>query len=165
MRKKRLRGLQGGDKGAYVVDTGVLIEYLDESSPLARKVEALFEDAIKGEVVLHTVSSVIAELLYVAHRFYAMMKIPEPNRRAYEYLAWLQHYVGLRVISLDDRLALEVGELKKALRIALTDCAVIACARRINATPLFRRIEREMEPVLAELKRLGVAFLEHINPL
>ena len=43
LRKRRLRGLQSGDEGAYVVNMGVLIKYLDGSSPLARKVEVLFE--------------------------------------------------------------------------------------------------------------------------
>jgi len=45
--KKRLRGLQSGDEGAYVVNTGVLIKYLNGSSSLARKVKVPFEDAIR----------------------------------------------------------------------------------------------------------------------
>lgn len=145
------------------MDTSVLIEYLDESSPLARKVEALFDNAARGEVALYTTSLVIAELLYVASRLYRAMNIPEPNQRAHEYVIWLQYYVGLKVLSIDDKLALEIGELKKRLRIALTDCSVIACSRLTNAIPLFRRIEKEMLPVLNELRRLGVAFLEEIG--
>ena len=59
-------------------------------------------------------------------------------------------------------LAIRAGELKKGLGIALTDCYVIAAAETVEATPLFRRIEKEMEPVLTELRRYNVTFLEEV---
>ena len=39
-------------------------------------------------------------------------------------------------------LAIRAGELKKGLGIALTDCYVITAAETVEATPLFRRIEK-----------------------
>ncbi len=123
----------------------------------------MFDRAARGEITLYTTSLVVAELLYVASRLYRAMNIQEPNQRVHEYIVWLQHYVGLKVLSIDSKLALEIGELKKKLKIALTDCSIIACSRLTNAIPLFRRIEKEMIPVLNELRRLGVVFLEEIE--
>ena len=39
-------------------------------------------------------------------------------------------------------LVIRAGELKKRLGIALTDCYVIAAPETVEATPLFRRIEK-----------------------
>ena len=143
----------------YVVDTSVLAEYLDESSPFADKIETLFRKAYQGEVALYTVAPVTAELLYVASRFYTAMNIHQPNERARDYIAWLRHYVSLRIGSIDGELSLEAGELKKQLRIALTDCIVIAYALKVNATPLFRSVEKEMKNVEENMRRTGVSFL------
>jgi len=161
LKKKRLKGLSR-DEGnkVYVVDTSVLIEYLDETSPFAKDIELLFNKAIQGEVVLCTTTLVVAELLYVASRLYREFNIPNPNEKAFEYITWLKEYVKLRVYDLDDKLALRIGELKKKLRIALTDCSVIALAEILNAIPLFKRVENEMKPILNELRKLGVKFLE-----
>ena len=52
------------------------------------------------------------------------------------------------MVEANEDLAIGAGELKKRLGIALTDCYVIAAAETVEATPLFRRIEKEMEPVL-----------------
>ena len=129
---------------------------------MAEKVEALFERAARGEIDLYTTSLVAAETLYVASRLYSAMKVPEPNERSLEYVMWLQHHVGLRVAKVDTALALEAGELRKQLGIALTDCTVIALAKRLGATPLFRKVESEMEPVVDRLRSLKVAFLESL---
>ena len=146
-----------------VVDTGVLIEYLDLSSPLAPKIEKLYNKSLKDEINLYTTSLVIAETLYISARFYRVMGVEDPNRRAHEYIIWLKNYVKLKAVDIDNNLAEEMGELKKKLRIALVDCSVIALAKRINGMPLFRRIEREMVPVLSELRKLGTLFIDEIE--
>ena len=66
------------------------------------------------------------------------------------------------MVDANEDLAIGAGELKKRLGIALTDCYVIAAAETVEATPLFRRIEKEMEPVLTELRRYNVTFLEEV---
>ena len=66
------------------------------------------------------------------------------------------------MVDANEDLAIRAGELKKRLGIALTDCYVIAAAETVEATPLFRRIEKEMKPVLTELRRYNVTFLEEV---
>ena len=148
---------------ALVIDTGVLIEYLDLSSPLAPKIEKLYNKSLENEINLYTTSLVIAETLYISAKFYKVMGVENPNRRAHEYIIWLKNYVKLKTINIDNNLAEEMGELKKRLGIALVDCSIIALAKRINGMPLFRRIEREMKPVLNELRKLGALFIDEIE--
>ena len=66
------------------------------------------------------------------------------------------------MVDANEDLAIRAGELKKKLGIALTDCYVIAVAETVEATPLFRRIEKEMKPILTELIRYNVTFLEEV---
>ncbi len=156
--------LANSNKVLYVVDTSVFIEYLEEESPLAKKAELLLNKAVNGEVELHTTSLVASELLYVASRLYRSVGIPEPNQKAYEYLIWLINYVGVKVVDIDYNLAVRMGELKKKLKLSLTDCSVIAYADMLGAIPLFKRVEREMAPILNELKReVKIAFLEELD--
>ncbi len=58
---------------------------------------------------------------------------------------------------------IRAGELKKQLHIALPDCYVNATAETVKATPVFKTVEKVMEPALTKLKRLGVKFLEEIK--
>ncbi len=144
-----------------VVDTSVLVEYLDYSSPFSGKVEELFARASRGESTLYILPQVVAELYYVASRFYEAMGVRNPNNRAFEYILWLQHHPGIVFVdSLDYRLSIRAGELKKQLRIALTDCYVIAYAESINGKPVFRRIEREMKNSIDKIRKLDIIFLE-----
>ena len=108
--------MSGRNAKVFVVDTSVLVEYLDESFPLAGKVEALFEKARRREVVLYTTALVMAELLYVASRLYEEAGIHELNQRAYEYIVWLERHVGLKTVDMDERLALEMGEVEKEIQ-------------------------------------------------
>ena len=145
---------------SYVVDTSVLAEYLDEASPLAKPIEKLFEKAIKGEIALYTTTLVIAELLYVASRIYREAKEEEPNVKAKEYLLWLQHQLNLNIVDLDHQLAIETSEARKQLRLALTDCSILALARKLKAKPLFLKIEAEMKTIINTLKeKYNVKFI------
>ena len=144
------------------LDTSVLIEYLDKSSPYSNIVERIFSRALRNEISLHTTSLVISELLYVSSRFYKEMDIPQPNEYAYKYILWLKNYIGLKIHNIDYKLSLKIGKFKKVLKIALTDCSVIALAQVINGISLFRKVEREMEPILNILRELNVKFLDEI---
>ena len=68
-----------------------------------------------------------------------------------------------KVVEVNQDIMLKADELKKQLHIALLDCYVIATAQTIKAIPLFKTIEKEMENILAELRNLGVKFLEEIT--
>ena len=66
------------------------------------------------------------------------------------------------MIGIDDFISMRAGELKKALHMALPDCYVIATAEKVDAIPLFKKIEKEMKPVSEILKKLRVKFLDQI---
>jgi len=140
------------------LDTSVLVEYIVRSAPYRDKVAELLEKAAKEELTLYVSSPVLSETLYIASRIYEAAGEENPNERALEYIYWLKERV--KVVDANEDLAIRAGELKKRLGTALTDCYVIAAAEKVEATPLFRRIEKEMEPVLTELRRYNVTFLE-----
>ena len=146
---------------SLVLDTSVLVEYIVERAPYRGLVERLFEEARSGRLKLYTSPVTLSETLYVASRIYAVASLPNPNREALDYVLWLEARV--EVVIVDEEIALRAGELKKALRIALPDCYVIATAEKVGAKPLFKKLEREMEPVRNELKRLGALFLEELK--
>lgn len=142
------------------LDTSVLVEYIVRSAPYRGKVAELLEKAVEGDLTLYVSSPVLGEALYIASRIYEAAGEEDPNGRALEYIYWLKERV--KVVGVDEDLAIRAGELKKRLGIALTDCFVIAAAEAVKAIPLFRRIDREMGPVLSELKRHNATFLEEI---
>lgn len=136
-----------------VVDTSVVIEYVNEAGALLEKAARLFEKAITGNIELYVTPLTLSEVLYVASRVYQAAGVADPNGEAARLARWLTSIA--RMVALDERIALRAGELKKMLRISLADCYVIASAVALGATPLFRHAEAEMRPVLAELRRLG----------
>ena len=124
-------------------------------------VARLFEEAARGRLELYVASTTLAELLYVASRIYEAAGVEEPNREALDLVDWVR--ARATVVAVDGPIALRAGELKKVLRIALPDCIVIAVAEAVGGAPVFRRLEREMEPVVGELRRLGVLFLDELE--
>lgn len=96
----------------------------------------------------------------MASGIYQAAKVPDPNNEALNYIIWLKRRV--EVVGIDDNIALRAGELKKLLHIALPNCYVIATAEALHATPLFKKIEKEMKPIQDILRKLGVKFLEEI---
>lgn len=156
----RLRG--GSMRGCsamerLVLDTSVLIEYIILRSKYREKVIRLFDLADEGRFELYVSPITLSELLYVASRIYQLAGLSNPNEEAINYLKWIEKRTT--ILDMSEDLIFKAGELKKLLGIALPDCYVIAAARAIKANPLFKTIEKEMEPVKNELKILGVNFL------
>ena len=145
----------------FVLDTSVIIDYIVLRSVYRPKIVKLFDKASHGELELYVSPITLSEILYVASRVYEATKVEDPNREALDFVEWIKRRVKVTEISED--VVVRAGELKKMLRIALPDCYVIATAELIKAVPLFKTIEREMRPVLSELKKLGVKFLEEIQ--
>ena len=144
-----------------VLDTSVLIEYIMAKAPYRLKVEELFRAAREGRVELYVNTLTLGEVLYVASRVYKAAGVSNPNAYALDYVEWLKTRVN--VVDLTENIALMAGEFKKKLRIALPDCVVLATARELNATPVFRGPEKEMKHVLGELEKLGVLFLSQLE--
>ena len=143
-----------------VLDTSILVEYIVLRSPYRSRVAKLFERASARQLELYVNPVTLSETLYVVSRIYRAAGVEEPNREALDFMEWIRSRV--RVVSIDEGIALRAGELKKRLRIALPDCYVIASAEAVNATPLFKRPEEEMKPVMGDLRKLGVKFLDEV---
>lgn len=144
-----------------VLDTGVLANYIVSRAPGRSRVAKLFEVAAQGRLGLYVSPVTLSETLYVASRIYGAAGVEDPNSEALNYLEWVK--AKTRTVGVDEDIALRAGELKKKLRIALLDCYVIASAEAIDAKPLFSHVEREMKPVLDDLRRLGAEFLEELE--
>ena len=140
-----------------VLDTSVLVEYVVENAPYRNIVVDLFNKARKGEVNLIINSVTLSETLYITSRIYRYARTPDPNTEALNYILWIK---GLaKVVEPTYEITITAGELKKKLHLSLADCYVIATGKTMNAAPLFKSIEREMKPILNELRKLNILFL------
>ena len=145
----------------FVLDTSVIIEYIVLRSRYRAKVAELFNLASTNTVELYITLVTISEVLYIASRIYQMAGVQDPNGEATDFIEWVSKRTN--IIMLNRKMALRAGELKKRLRIAMPGCYVIAAAEATKATPLFKAVEKEMKPVLNELRKLGVKFLREIK--
>jgi len=91
---------------------------------------------------------------------YRATSLEDPNGEAKRFAMWLTSRAN--IVNVDRDLALDTGELKKRFKIALLDCLVIATAGKVGGSALFKKVKREMLPVLKELRRLNVLFLEEL---
>ncbi len=143
-----------------VPDTSVLIDYIVLKSPYRSLVTQLFEKASAGQLELYVNAVTLSETVYVASRVYRAAGMDDPNREAINFIEWVKSRI--QVVGVDENVALLAGELKKQLHITLPDCYVIATAKVVNAVPLFRKPEEEMKPVIDDLRKLGVIFLNEL---
>ncbi len=144
-----------------VLDTSAFIEYIMLRSPYRDKIAKLFDKALAGELDLYISAISISEALYLASRVYSIAGIDKPNEEALNFIEWAKSIA--QIVNANKEIALRAGELKKQLRIALADCFVIATSEFVKATPVFRAPEKEMKPVLNEMRKLGVKFIEEID--
>lgn len=141
-----------------LVDTSVLVEYVIEDSPYLEKIETILNEGIRTKR-LATIPQVLSETLYVVSKLYSYAKINEANKKAIDYLRWISNL--LEILSIDG-LALHAGEIRKLYRISLTDCYLIAAAKKTERIALFLKPEKEMKKHIDELKRFGVMFLSEM---
>ncbi|MDW8034569.1 MAG: PIN domain-containing protein [Nitrososphaerota archaeon] len=145
----------------YVVDAGVLAEYIVESSPNRSAVKKLLDDVLKKTVELYIIPNTVSELIYVASKLYELAGIEKPNEEALNFVEWLT--IRVKIVDVTPDIAIEAGELRKKLGIALSDCYVIATAIKLEAKALFLKPEKEMLDKIKDLRELPVAFLSEIS--
>ncbi len=146
----------------FVVDTSVLAEYLDVDSPYTDALERFFNDVRNRRVRAYITYITIAELVFVATRIYREAGIENPNEEAVRYVTWLTSVAGFNIVNFEIQDAIFAGELRKSIRISMADRFVIAVARRLEAIPLFLRLEREMRNFIDVLREHNVRFIDEI---
>ncbi len=146
-------------KGSYVLDTSVVVEYLDESSPFRLKVEEVYLAIGLGEIKAYLTPLTVSETLYVASRIYREAGSKKPNKDAEELVNWLLSYPSVKLVELTREVAMLAGEIRKTVRISLIDCYVLAASKVLGAKPLFLKLEREMEQYMDNLRRYNIHFL------
>ena len=143
-----------------VVDTGVIIEFIDEQGEFHQQAKLIFSAALAGELGLIIPHPVLAETYYVAARIYRELAIKEPEARATKLIEWLYRLPEVRVVE-GLELALRASKLKLDFGMTLTDCYVLAAAKLHQCPAVFRRPEKEMLPNLNSLRReVHIIFLE-----
>ena len=147
---------------SLVLDTSVIVEYIILRSPYRSKVVKLLDKASREDLKLYVNVITLSELLYAASRIYQIAEVENPNLEALNLIEWIKSKT--RIVDINEDIALRAGELKKQLRIALPDCYVIAVSETVGATPLFKKLEKKMEPIVDKLRELDVKFLDEIEP-
>jgi len=142
------------------IDTGVVIEYIDELGLLHQQASILFSAALAGMIELIIPHPILAETYYVAARVYSKLGYENPGDRASKLVEWLYRLPTVTVEEGLD-LALEAGRIKHTYKIALTDCYVLAASKIHMCTAVFRKPEKEMLPNIDSLTReFKILFLE-----
>lgn len=150
---------------SYVLDTSVIIEYIDEESPYRGDVEKLFKYIISRGVEAYIPSVTLSEVLYVATRIYKEARSKFPNRDAENFVLWLWKHPYINIVDVTPEISLEAGEIRKSIKISLIDCYVLATAKNMGIPPLFLKLEKEMEKYIEKLKEYRIEFLIPSNSL
>lgn len=136
-----------------VLDTSVIIEYVIANSPWRGLLARLFSSALRGVYELYLSTVTLAEVFYVVKRIYEEVGVEKPGKAAENFLFFLEKHKGLSIISPSFDIAVEAGKIKSLYKISLADSFVFATAKILKAKPMFRKIEKELEPYIEDLKK------------
>ena len=143
-----------------IVDTGVLIEYINEAGKYHEKVRKLVESESNDSLFVTPIT--LSEVLYVSYRVYKAAGLSDANNYAREFVEWLLS--RLKVTEINHEIVMKAGEIKKKYGIALPDCYVIATADYLKDKALFKK-EKEILQVLDRIREdLGdiITFIDEI---
>ena len=143
-----------------ILDTGVLIEYINEAGKYHEKVRKLIESGSSDSLFVTPIT--LSEVLYVSYRVYKAAGLSNANDYAREFVEWLLS--RLKVTEVNHEIVVKAGEIKKKYGIALPDCYVIATADHLKDKALFKK-EKEILQVLDKIRDdLGdvVTFIDEI---
>jgi len=121
----------------------------------------IFSEINNGKTLAFIPHVILAETYYVAVRIYNQLGLSDPDKRAEILVSWLYSHPFIEIIDKTLDLAIKAGKIKRELKLALTDCYVLAVSKIKNAIALFRKREREMLRVINVLtKKFNIQFLE-----
>ena len=148
-------------RGKAVLDTSVIIEYVDESGEYHEQAKTVFNAVLQGRLEAIIPHPILAETYYVAARVYEALGLNEPMGRARKLVEWLYRLSSPAARGDDLKTALEAGNAKLRYGIALTDCYVLAAAKVHGGKAVFRKREKEMLNTIKEIEsKYPVIFLE-----
>lgn len=146
--------------GRIVLDTSVVIEYINSAGKLHLQASAIFDAVSKGSLRAIVPAPVLAETFYVSTRIYSSLGALNPEEKAERLVTWINNHPHVDVPR-NFYLDLEAGKMKLRYGISLTDCYVLAASKVYRAKAVFKKREKEMESIEHALrKELEVVFLE-----
>lgn len=144
-----------------VLDTGIIIEYIDEEGEYHEQANMVFTAILTGKLKGILPHPTLVETYYVVARIYRKLNIEEPETIALKLIEWLYKLPTITMADMNLNLALETGKIKLYYKLALTDCYILATSKIYNGIALFRKLEREMLENIDELKKsYQIMFLE-----
>lgn len=144
-----------------MLDTSVIIEYIDKAGPWHRLAKAVFNEIIKGQTIAYIPAVVLSEVFYVVKRIYEKTGVSDPKIKAIKLVRWLYQNPNIRIVGRNFRIIILAGLIKAKYYLALSDCYVLASAKLLKAKPIFRKKEKEMLKHIDKLKKIyEVVFLD-----
>jgi predicted nucleic acid-binding protein len=136
-----------------VLDTSVIIEYIDKAAEFHDQARALFESLQKGDFEAIIPHTILSETYYVSAKIYQKLGIAKPEHLSAELVEWLFRLPSVIIPTENMNLAVEAGKAKLKYCLSLTDCYVLAASHIYNSKALFKKTEKEMLPKLDDLKK------------
>jgi len=144
-----------------VIDTSVIIEYIDLKGKYHKQATSVFSAISSGKIQAIIPHPILTESYYVSSRIYQQLNIGNPEIRAQKLIKWLYTHPTIIIPNIGLKLAIEAGDTKQRYGLALTDCYVLAASRIYNCKALFTKREKEMLKKIDDIKReYNVIFLE-----
>ena len=122
-----------------VLDSSVVIEYIDLEGELHETAKIIFENLNQGKLTGLLPHPVLVETYYVAQRIYERVNPYNAKKKAMLLVNWLYSHPHLKVVVDTINLAILAGDIKLKLRLALTDCYVLAVSKMYNAKAVFKK--------------------------
>lgn len=153
------------------IDTGVLVEFIDESGDFHSEARVVVEGITSGKLVGLVPHPVFAEFYYVSQKLYEIHNGSRredglaPEVKAERLIRWLFTSPGILVPENNLELALQAGKIKRKFAFALTDSYVIATAKLNQCKAVFKSPEAEMKRgnklhMLRKEEKVEIVFLE-----
>ncbi len=130
---------------AISLDTGVLVEFIDEAGTFHSQATVLMGSVLSGGVTGLVPHPVFAELYYVSSRLYEKLGQTDFSATAGNLIRWLYKTPNVSVPESNLELALEAGTIKAKFGLALTDSYVLAAAKLNGCKAVFKSPEQEMK--------------------
>ena len=145
-----------------VMDTSVIIEYIDLKGELHQQAKTVFSAVLNGKLEVVLPHPILAETYYVAAKIYQKLQIESPQTVASKLIEWLYRLPTTIIPSEDVNLAIETGKAKLSYGLALTDCYVLAASKTYDCKALFKKPEKEMLRKIDALnKEYRIIFLQN----